>query len=174
MTPDHEHGAEQFIGHDAPARATRADGFVYAELSDVGETPIRWEQLPSRSCDVVAGTFEICCIPFFAYGLALGDIVETRPLEAHGHVDRVVGRVVEPSAHRTFRVQFLHAPSSIDATAQLLAALARLGCLVETWSPRMIAIDAQPETAADVQEILEIGMHQDGYEYELGSPGDSA
>jgi hypothetical protein len=172
MTYDHEHGAEQFIGHDKPAGDLENDSFVYVELSDVGESPVRWEQLAARSIDAEAAKFKVCCVPFFAYGISLSDIVITEPVEAHGVVDRVVTAVSEPSGDLTFRVQFLRASDSELSRVQLLTELSALGCVVEEWSPRMIAISANPNIASRVQDVLENEMARTGIEYERANPKD--
>jgi hypothetical protein len=163
MMHDHEHGAEQFAGHEAPI-GEDADSFVYAELSDVGDTPIR---------DSDPGTFELACVPFFAYGLAFGDVVAAEPLQAHGLVDRVVNGVVEPSGRLTFRVQFLRASNPALARDQLLADLRTLDCPVEEWTPRLIALDVRPEAAPRVVDILESGSSRHGYEYERANAVES-
>ena len=174
MTPGHEHGAEQFVGHDAPVREGRSDRFVYAELSDVGETPIRWEQLPARLTDPRDNTFEICCIPFFAYGLSLGDVVTTEPIVGHGLVERVVSGVQDRSGHHTLRVQFMQVAGAETARRRLREELAARDCLLEEWSPRMLAVDAAPDGYPDIEDILSVGANRDGYAYEHASPREFA
>jgi hypothetical protein len=58
--------------HYSPVHAS--DFFIRADLSCYG-MPGRFEQLWVKK--VSDRTFEICCIPFFTYGIALRDVVET-------------------------------------------------------------------------------------------------
>jgi len=45
-------------------------------------------------CQLAAEGFEVCCIPFFVYDLALGDVVAASPRDSR---KSVVDRVVAPS-----------------------------------------------------------------------------
>ncbi|NOV98762.1 hypothetical protein HDG69_003357 [Isoptericola halotolerans] len=60
---------EKFSVHDEPAWRERASFIVHAALPEQG----RYEQLWCRQ--VSDDTFEVCCIPFFLYDVALGDLV---------------------------------------------------------------------------------------------------
>ncbi|WP_418275719.1 DUF4265 domain-containing protein [Isoptericola jiangsuensis] len=64
---------EKFSVHDEPAWRERANFIVNAALPEQE----RYEQLWCRQ--VSDDTFEVCCIPFFLYDVALGDLVQTAP-----------------------------------------------------------------------------------------------
>ncbi len=82
--------------HTEPVWRSRANFVIAADIASAPDKR-EWEQLWARkSADT---RFEICCIPFFVYDLALGDEVETDG-------DHVLRRVVKPSGHFTFRVWF--------------------------------------------------------------------
>jgi hypothetical protein len=80
--------------HAQPVWQSKADFLVRADLENFG-LPGKVEQLWARRIEHCR--FEICCIPFFTYGIALGDIVETDHEYA---IQKVVGR----GNHRTLRV----------------------------------------------------------------------
>lgn len=87
--------------------------------------------------------FEICCIPFFLYDVALGDVVET-------DASYNLLRVIEPSGRYVFRVWFGDSSHSAEEIAEQLE---ELGALLEWSSANLLAIDAadasQAQTVAD-------------------------
>ncbi len=78
--------------HHSPVSAS--DFFIRVDLSQHGMAG-RFEQLWVKKID--SQKFQICCIPFFTYGIALGDIVETDN-------DFTLLRILTKSGHRTLRV----------------------------------------------------------------------
>lgn len=80
--------------------------------------------------------FEVCCIPFFIYDLALGDFVETSP---RGDRKYVVSKVVQPSGRYVFRVWLGESFQPRDEIAQ---GLMSLGSLIEWASSNLLAVDA--------------------------------
>ncbi len=97
--------------------------------------------------------FELCCIPAYAFDLALGDIVATG-----AGTDRqyVVGRVEVSSGRFAFRawVEPLTKGRPLLAAArlrdELVSELEGLGALVEMVSPNLLAIDARDGEQAQV------------------------
>jgi hypothetical protein len=118
--------------HDAPVWRDRASFVLGAPLREEG----RAEQLWARQ--VTDWRFEICCIPFFVYDIALGDIVET-------DAQYDVVRVVERSGRFVFRVWFGDAFHPRQGVADELA---ELGALLEWSSTNLLAIDARDEAHA--------------------------
>src|ERR1044072_2216153 len=113
---------KQFKTHAAPVWRDRGDFLIQAELIGEGSV-VAIEQLWARQ--LKEERFEICCIPCFAYDLALGDEVET--------VDWVVQRVVKKSGHYTFRVLLGNSsePNILERTLELVDSL---GLAVECYS----------------------------------------
>jgi hypothetical protein len=68
--------SEGFVLHPEPVWRDRADFVVHAELPEA-DRPKRFEQLWARQ--LAEREFELCCIPFFIYDVALGDVVRTSP-----------------------------------------------------------------------------------------------
>jgi hypothetical protein len=82
--------------HDEPAWRSRSDYIIFANLSEWSLDG--WEQLwANRTGD----DFIICCIPFFTYGIALGDTVCVGPSEGR---DYVITNVRNKSGHRVARL----------------------------------------------------------------------
>lgn len=134
--------ATDTVVHEAPAWREKANFIIAASITDTSPQPRwRWEQLWARQTG--EESFEVCCIPFFVYDLALGDEVGTETYEGKKYVVR---RLLKQSGHYTFRV-WLHQPS---ARGELTAALDGLGCLWEQRWPasKMLAVDAADASAA--------------------------
>jgi hypothetical protein len=88
------------------------------------------EQLWARQIGPL--TYELCCIPFHLYDLALGDTVRT------DEEFRLVA-VAERGDHATYRVWLRDQPADRD---ELVDRLTDLGALVEWEGHDLLAIDA--------------------------------
>ena len=115
--------------HSAPVWRDRSD-FIIATPVEPGESGVSTEQLWARRVD--DQHYELCCIPFFAYDLALGDVVEVDP-------EYLVTRVSKPSGRYVFRAYF---GRSAHPQGEILDRLTELGALVEWSSATLLAIDA--------------------------------
>jgi hypothetical protein len=118
------------LTHDDPVWRDRSDFIIGIELPEDGV----WEQLWARR--LTDDTFEICCIPFFAYDLALGDVVQTA--SANGK-DYAVQRVTRPSGRFVFRVWL---GDSSQPREEVAAQLRAMGGVVEWSSVNLLAVDA--------------------------------
>lgn len=148
---------EQFSTHDEPVWRERANFIINAPLSEVG----RFEQLWARK--VGERQFEICCVPFFLYDLALGDTVETAP---QGERQYVLSRVLSRSGRYVFRVfferlQYRYRESTVEA-------LRALGAQVEWSSPSLLAVDVEEPSAQKVADALQELERQERLVYETG------
>lgn len=127
--------------HDAihlnPVWRDRANFIIAAEFT-MEPTDVKTEQLWARRVGV--DVFEICCIPFFLYDVALGDIVETDG-------DWLVRDVVKPSGRYVFRVWF---GDTFYPRDEVAVGLEDLGALLEWSSPDLLAVDAVDEEHAKV------------------------
>ncbi len=134
-----------FSVHAEPVWRDRADFIVNAPLSEEN----RFEQLWVRRVD--DDVFEVCCIPFFLFDVALGDMVQTSPV---GDLKYVVSQVVKSSGRWVFRTHF-EAGQLVhrDAVAQKLV---ELGASLEWSSKSLLAIDvADAEGAQQVANFLQ-------------------
>ncbi|MGA9596656.1 MAG: DUF4265 domain-containing protein [Acidimicrobiia bacterium] len=136
--------------HAEPIWRERADFIIAADISSYSEVA-EYEQLWARQIDELS--FEVCCIPFFAYDLALGDHVETDS----GDRRYVIARVIQPSGRYVFRAWFgdSHHPQE-EIVAELLA----MGALVERSSAHLFAVDAHDAQLAK-QVALNLQAHED-------------
>jgi Domain of unknown function (DUF4265) len=122
-----------------PVWRDRSDFIVNAPLAEEG----RFEQLWVRQ--VADHRFELCCIPFFLYDVALGDVVET-------DVDYRLSRVVESSGRFVFRVWF---GESFHPRQEIADELVASGALVEWSSMNMFAVDAaDADHAQRIADVL--------------------
>lgn len=148
---------EQFSTHSEPIWRERADFIINAPLSEVG----RFEQLWVKR--VGEDRFEVCCIPYFLYDVALGDTVETAP---HGGRQYVLSRVLNRSGRYVFRVYFGRPQyRNRDATVEGVQAL---GAQTEWSSPSLLAVDVDGPSAQKVADYLQEQEEAGRLVYEAG------
>lgn len=139
----------KFIVHESPVRRGDSDYIARADLSPFGlEGEV--EQLWLKRLE--DGSLELCCIPFRAYGISLGDIVS---LSEDG---TTVARLVRKSGRRVLRVFLLETPDFSSMARQFDAEISRLGLLSEWSGDRHAAIDVP--IGADVASL--IGLFERG------------
>jgi len=129
--------------HETPVWRERANFVIGAALPEEGRT----EQLWARQLG--ENRFEICCIPFFLYDVALGDVVET-----DANYDLV--RVVVASGRFVFRVWF---GDSFHPRQEVANELSELGALSEWSSTNLLAVDASD--GAHAQSIADYLAEQE-------------
>lgn len=128
--------------HPEPVWRARANFIVAA---DIGGTQSRRKREQLWAQQVSEYRFQLCCIPFFVYDLALGDEVET---DKHF----VIRKLVKASGHYTFRAWFGESKNPL-AREDVLDTIRRLGCESEWSSTNLLAIDAATATLA--QELAD-------------------
>lgn len=109
------------VTHDHPAARSRTNYIIRLSLAADG-LPGRYEQMWSRTEDKV--NFELCCIPFFTYGLSLGDVV--RMTAGDGQYE-----IVSKAGHRTIRFAIQDEKFQHGGHNSLHASIASAGCLAE-------------------------------------------
>ena len=125
--------------HATPAWRAKANFLIKCDLSRCGMSG-RSEQLWARKID--SNRFEVCCIPFFTYGIALGDTVQTDE-------DYLILKVIHTVGHKTLRVAISN-PNRIDQIHQaILEHLDRIGSVYESYSCGYVAVDFETQ----IQEI---------------------
>ncbi|MEQ1607094.1 MAG: DUF4265 domain-containing protein [Pyrinomonadaceae bacterium] len=145
---------EKIVIHDFPAWREKANFIIGANLTSQGLSDLATsEQIWARQ--IKADVFEICCIPFFAYGFALGDWVITRD---DGDDKYIINSVLERKGHTTYR---LFLPSNEETNA-IIDEIISLECLVEVrWrKSRLIAIDAPHQSAKHSLETFLLSVKQ--------------
>ena len=92
--------------------------------------------------------YRVETVPFWAYNLSRGDIVDCHPDE--DGLGLFVGNVLEKSGHRTVRVAFQSRAALDSKHARLLLLWLRQKRIAfERCEPRMISIDLKTERAYD-------------------------
>ena len=119
----------------------------YMDRDEDGYPPFEVESLWATCRD---NGYELANIPFYAKGVALGDIVSAEPAEDGGlHFDRVVKR----GGHSTHRIWLLQDQSS--AAVQWAADfLVGHGLSVEGDIPGLLAVDIPPTVSLESAEAL--------------------
>jgi hypothetical protein len=139
--------------HPEPVWRDRADFIIGVRLSEDDATEQLWAKR------LKSNLFEICCIPFFAYDIALGDVVET-------NVDHDVTRVVQRSERVVFRVWF---GDSFHPRQDLANELVGMGALLEWSSANLLAVDvSEPSRAQAVADFLAQREDEGKLTYENG------
>jgi len=129
--------------HRDPVWRQRSD-FIIRVAIDPTDTAIETEQLWARMVD--ARQFEVCCIPFFFYGLALGDLVETDD-------QYQVLKILKASGRFVFRVWFT---KPISSRSDFAKQLVERGALVEWSSTNLLGVDAENRSVAiEITRFLE-------------------
>jgi hypothetical protein len=150
---------DQFITHLDPVWRDRSDFIIAAELDDAGQS--KYEQLFTRR--VSKNHFEVCCIPYFLYNVALGDVVETRPNNGREYMLR---KVVKSSGRFVFRVWL---GESAFPREELDENLHSLGALKEWRTNNLLAVDATDQDHAQViADYLAEGERENHFAYETG------
>jgi hypothetical protein len=119
--------------HAAPAWGPKADFIIRADLTDHG-MPGHFEQLWARK--VENAMFEICCVPFFTYGIALGDRVECDSFHTQ--------RVTVKRGHRVLRIAASDKNRQHELHTPLRDWVEKTGFLYEFCQPGYVAIDLPP------------------------------
>ena len=146
-----------------PAAAT-ANLVVWVGLEPGTDGTPQWEGLlavPTRANRAV-----IAAVPAFAYDLNLGDEVDAIA-SAEGAL--VVTKIVHDAGHVTFRVWLAPTASEDDRRwHQLQIDLASFRCWFDVFSPRLIALSAEPGVAQDVAGWLQAAENAGTLTYEAG------
>ncbi|MFF4535538.1 DUF4265 domain-containing protein [Streptomyces aureus] len=133
-----------YTSHDDPVHRTASGHLARVDLAPFDlEKSI--EQLWLSKAE---GGYEVCCIPFWAYGLALGDVVA---VSDNGYISGIVRK----SGRRVLRVLFLEPRPSMDSRVPLRSVLESAGLLSEWNGDRHVAIDVPDESAMrQVYDVL--------------------
>jgi hypothetical protein len=135
--------------HDTPAWRADANFIIFADLSKWGLEG-KWEQLWAKQ--ITESEFIICCIPYFTYGIALGDKVRTEFAKGKQHV---VSEVVDRSGHRVVRLWLKNAPGQVrDDMESFMQSYS----LLHEWSSiNLLVIDVPDDSriASNLRTFLE-------------------
>lgn len=134
------------------------DGDGYPKSQD-------WEDLWAWPLDF--DNVRIVSLPFFAKGIAAGDVFTTTQAD-EGFT--MLGNVVERGGHSTFRIWLIEkAPATPD---DAMNALATLGATTELTLDRLIAVDAPRECEPAIWEYLKDGEDRGMWSLQVGHSAD--
>jgi hypothetical protein len=119
--------------HEAPAWMPQANFIIVADLGVHGMQG-RLEQLWARQ--LCEAEFVICCVPFFTYGIALGDRVSTSLREDRRYI---IEDVRERSGRRVSRLWLKDVDDA--GRAELKAFISEQRLLSEWYSTNLLALD---------------------------------
>lgn len=130
---------------------------IYVELNDDRRTESLWTVK-------MDDYFEIRNIPYFAYGLAFGDIVAVKQVGSQLFYDRKI----KNSGHSTYRV-YLQESGVFEFYFDMLK---NLKCTYEKATENLYAIDVPPDADIyKIYKILEMGEQRKSWEFEEGFCG---
>ena len=142
--------------HENPIWRARAD-FIIAAFLGMKEGKNEWEQLWAER--VSPTQFRLCCIPFFAKDIALGDEVEVDS-------NFVVRAVVRPSGNYTFRVWLGGQPESVRVKVH--ESLKASGADMEWSSNNLLALSIASDQAQQLADCLAEHEAAGQLQYETG------
>ncbi len=136
---------------------------IALEQDEDGYPPASTESI--WAIPVGEGLFKIDNIPFFAPGIAVGDVVSAK----HEQGALQYEDVVHPSGHSTLRVVVYDA----SEVPLVRAFFEQMGCSTElSHLPRLIAIDVPPSVSLEtLKPVLDAGREQDRWDYEEACMG---
>lgn len=127
--------------HPNPAKKPVSSFMVRAALEGAGDGD-NFEQLWTKR--VGADLFELCCIPFFAYDMALGDVVRAEATSGY-----VVQGVARRSGNGVVRVAIKRREDVNEMHRKLHDLLGRLEYLCEWYAPGYVAVSLEPGVPHD-------------------------
>lgn len=131
----------RFATHPSPVRRPDRSFILRARLDGI-EGDENFEQIWSNQ--VADDLFEVCCIPFFAYDLALGDVVRADPRN-----DCVIQSVEQRSGNGVVRVAVKRAEEAEAVHVQLHDLVGKLEYLCEWFAPSYLAVNLEPDRRHD-------------------------
>jgi hypothetical protein len=130
---------------------------VLLEQEEEDYPPVDYEEL--WTTPLGEGLYRIESIPFFARGIARGDIVSAVEEEEA----LVFQEVAEQAGHSTIRLVVYNA----GAVPAITERFERMGCLSETTFTKLVALDVPPDLPMeDLRERLDLGFTQGQWDYE--------
>ncbi|MHA4950708.1 DUF4265 domain-containing protein [Micromonospora sp. SD19] len=141
----------KFVTHEAPVLRGESNYISRVDLERFG-FPGLFEQVWLRQRE--DGLFELCCIPFRIYGLALRDVVRATPDGS------LVVEIAQPSGARVLRVLLAPDQGHLETGRQRIETATRDAGLLFEWSgDRHIAVDVP--VGADVDRLLRVVFEEE-------------
>ena len=142
--------------HQSPIWRDRAN-FVFAAHIGTKDGKNEWEQLWGKK--TAPQRFILCCIPFFAHDVALGDEVEIDD-------DFVLKKVIRHSGQTTFRVWF--GDQNSGTRQKLVREIEEIKPLMEWSSENLLALSTSEAGAQELADYLQARENEGLLQYETG------
>ena len=138
----------------------------FSLIVPVADDESQFEQLVTEQ--LTENRFRLLCIPFFLYGVSLGDVIEG---DAFADDSDLSFTVVERSGRSTYRIRFPQEPISehLQHIRDSLLEVEKRGGLFERYYNGYWSIDAENEQIArEIEEFLASGEEAGKWQYEVG------
>lgn len=112
------------------------------------------------------GVYELDNLPFFAYGISLGDRFLAEPIDGDPRPHFV--RIVRKSGNRTIRVIFEPSLDESEDARRILQGFIALGCEYERANASFVVINVPP--AADFARVCAYASEASGIDWENADP----
>jgi hypothetical protein len=142
--------------HPAPVWQERAN-FILAAHLGTKDGRDEWEQLWGEESG--PNRYILCCIPFFAYDIALGDEVETDSAS-------ILKKVIRRSGQITFRAWIVD--QSTENRQSIVSQAKDAGALLEWSSENLLALSVSESDANKVADLLHLHEQGGRLQYETG------
>lgn len=139
--------------HGDPVWRERANFIAQIDLSHHGMDPDTYEQLWTRTDDRSA--FEVCCLPFFTYGIALGDVIAWNDTDRQAVVTHRSGR-------RLVRCAFADRGDADAHHEWFHGSVVATGALVEFQGKGFAAIDIDSNERLEAVLAVLGPLHESG------------
>lgn len=126
-----------YVVHDNPVWRHRSNYIGMIDLAPF-DLPRQCEQVWLKSLE--GDEYKLCCIPFAAYGLSLGDIIR---LDVNGKVCELL----HSSGRRSLRILF--ASEAREEFAGMVSLVDHAGLLFETRGGRHLVVDVPRDRAIE-------------------------
>lgn len=125
--------------HTNPVWGHKSNFLIQVDLAPFGMKE-RWEQLWVRQLG--EGSFEVCCIPFFTYGVALGDTVSAVVGERFDYEFR---GVIAKSGQLTLRIAVVNRDDATRLHEHIHAVLSSTGLAHEWYGTGYVAVSVSDD-----------------------------
>lgn len=153
VTDDEARPAIEHATHTDPVWRERANFIVQVDLQHHGMASGAYEQLWTRTGDQIA--FEVCCLPFFTYGIALGDVIVWNDVDRQAVVTHRSGR-------RIIRCAFANRVDAATEHEAFHGSVVSTGALVEFHGPGFAAIDINSDESLGAVLAVVGPLHESG------------
>ena len=139
--------------HEDPVWRERANFIVQVDLQPHGMASGVYEQLWTRTDD--QATFEVCCLPFFTYGIALGDVIVWNDTNRKAVLSRRSGR-------RLIRCAFADRDDAAAEHEAFHGSIVATGALVEFHGSGFAAIDIDSDERLEAVLAVVVPLEESG------------